>query len=166
MIKPCAKKQIPRARLIHRPDNGSSKYLWNVGKFIPDYMAQHPRRQSSSDIYVVGKNVRFHFFFFGLSHSVHTKTSLHLFGGWRLIQIWEEGRRVMWHFSLLCATEMKQLTATYGYKLNCFWTLVLFNRMVNNWNWRRKPDTANPLLCEEENILDVGRFSLWPQELR
>jgi hypothetical protein len=24
-----------------------SKHLWNVGRFLPDYMAQHPRRQSS-----------------------------------------------------------------------------------------------------------------------
>jgi hypothetical protein len=28
----------------HRPDDGGSKYLWNVGKLLPDYTAQHPRR--------------------------------------------------------------------------------------------------------------------------
>jgi hypothetical protein len=27
---------------------GGSKNLWNIGKLLPDYMAQHPRRQSSS----------------------------------------------------------------------------------------------------------------------
>jgi hypothetical protein len=32
----------------HRPDDGSSKHLWNVGQFLWDYTAQHPRRQSSS----------------------------------------------------------------------------------------------------------------------
>jgi hypothetical protein len=31
----------------HRPDDGGSKHLWNVGKLLPDYMAQHPRRQPS-----------------------------------------------------------------------------------------------------------------------
>jgi hypothetical protein len=35
--------------LHHRPDDGGSKGLWNVGKRLPDYTAQHPRRQPSSD---------------------------------------------------------------------------------------------------------------------
>jgi hypothetical protein len=30
------------------PDEGSSRYLWNVGKLLPDYSALQPRRQSSS----------------------------------------------------------------------------------------------------------------------
>jgi hypothetical protein len=30
------------------PQDGGSKHLWNVGQFLPDYTAQHPRRQSSS----------------------------------------------------------------------------------------------------------------------
>jgi hypothetical protein len=29
-------------------DNRGSKHLWNVSKLLPDYTAQHPRRQSSS----------------------------------------------------------------------------------------------------------------------
>jgi hypothetical protein len=37
-----------RARLIPRPDNRGSKHLWNIGKLLPHYTAQHPRRQSSS----------------------------------------------------------------------------------------------------------------------
>jgi hypothetical protein len=32
----------------HRPDDGGSKHPWNVGRRIPDYKAQHPRRQLSS----------------------------------------------------------------------------------------------------------------------
>jgi hypothetical protein len=28
----------------HRPDDGGSMYLWNVGKFQRDYTALHPRR--------------------------------------------------------------------------------------------------------------------------
>jgi hypothetical protein len=31
-----------------RPDDGGSKYLWNVGKLLPDYTALLPRRQPSS----------------------------------------------------------------------------------------------------------------------
>jgi hypothetical protein len=34
--------------VTHCPDDGGSKLLWNVSRFLPDYMAQHPRRQSSS----------------------------------------------------------------------------------------------------------------------
>jgi hypothetical protein len=29
-----------------------SKHLWNNGQFLPDYTAQHPRRQSSSSWYM------------------------------------------------------------------------------------------------------------------
>jgi hypothetical protein len=29
---------------IHRPDDWGSKYLWNVGKLLPDYTAQQTRR--------------------------------------------------------------------------------------------------------------------------
>jgi hypothetical protein len=32
--------------LQHRPDEGGSKRLRNVGQFLPDYTVQHPRRQS------------------------------------------------------------------------------------------------------------------------
>jgi hypothetical protein len=31
-----------------RPDDVASKHLGNVGQFLPDYTAQHPRRQPSS----------------------------------------------------------------------------------------------------------------------
>jgi hypothetical protein len=33
------------AVFCHRPDDGCSKYLWNVGKLLPDYTPQQPRRQ-------------------------------------------------------------------------------------------------------------------------
>jgi hypothetical protein len=32
----------------HRPDDGGSKDLWNVGKLLPDYTVLQPRRQQSS----------------------------------------------------------------------------------------------------------------------
>jgi hypothetical protein len=32
----------------HQPDDEGSKNLWNVGKLLPDYTMQHPRRQSTS----------------------------------------------------------------------------------------------------------------------
>jgi hypothetical protein len=32
----------------HRPDDGSSKYLWNVGKLLPGYTTLQPKRQASS----------------------------------------------------------------------------------------------------------------------
>jgi hypothetical protein len=31
----------------HRPDDGGSKDLWNVGKLLPDYTVLQPRRQQS-----------------------------------------------------------------------------------------------------------------------
>jgi hypothetical protein len=30
------------------PDDGGSKYLWNISKHLPDYTALQPRRQPSS----------------------------------------------------------------------------------------------------------------------
>jgi hypothetical protein len=33
------------APFLHRPDDGGSKNLWNVGKLLPDYTALQPRRQ-------------------------------------------------------------------------------------------------------------------------
>jgi hypothetical protein len=30
------------------PDDGGSKNLWNIGKLLPDYTAQHPRSQPTS----------------------------------------------------------------------------------------------------------------------
>jgi hypothetical protein len=30
------------------PDDGGREHFLNIGQFLPDYMAQHPRRQSSS----------------------------------------------------------------------------------------------------------------------
>jgi hypothetical protein len=35
---------------IHRPDDGGSKHLWDVGQFLPDYTALHPRRQPSPHV--------------------------------------------------------------------------------------------------------------------
>jgi hypothetical protein len=39
-------KPFPRARLSHRPDDGGSKNLWNIGKLLPDYTALQLRRQA------------------------------------------------------------------------------------------------------------------------
>jgi hypothetical protein len=34
--------------LSGHPDDGDNKLLWNISQYLPDYTAQHPRRQSSS----------------------------------------------------------------------------------------------------------------------
>jgi hypothetical protein len=44
---------IIRAMRTHRPGDGGSKDLWNVGKLLPDYPALQPRRQPSSNLYTV-----------------------------------------------------------------------------------------------------------------
>jgi hypothetical protein len=49
--------------VIHRPDDGGSKLLWNVGQYLPEYTAQHPTRKTSSmfvsmNITCEGKPVR------------------------------------------------------------------------------------------------------------
>jgi hypothetical protein len=44
----CMKMAISIIRATHCPDDGSSKYLWNAGKLLPDYTALHPRRQPFS----------------------------------------------------------------------------------------------------------------------
>jgi hypothetical protein len=47
VVAPCSLVQVYR-RLTHRPDHGGSKDLRNLGKILPDYTVQHPRRQPSS----------------------------------------------------------------------------------------------------------------------
>jgi hypothetical protein len=44
---------FPNTRLTHRPDDGGSKDLWNVGTLLPDYTVLQPRRQPSSNWPVV-----------------------------------------------------------------------------------------------------------------
>jgi hypothetical protein len=38
-------------------DDGGSKHLWNVGQFLRDYTAQHPRRLSSPGHKPLGSNI-------------------------------------------------------------------------------------------------------------
>jgi hypothetical protein len=37
-----------RVRLTYRADDGGSMHIWNIGKLLPNYTAQHPRRLLSS----------------------------------------------------------------------------------------------------------------------
>jgi hypothetical protein len=39
--------------LHHCPDDGGSKYLWNVSKLLPDSMVLQRRRQSSSSLFTI-----------------------------------------------------------------------------------------------------------------
>jgi hypothetical protein len=53
VVAPCSLVHVYRCFrgvcCLHHPHgDGGSKHLWNVGKILPDYMAQHPRRRSSS----------------------------------------------------------------------------------------------------------------------
>jgi hypothetical protein len=46
---PCLKKlQLWKWLSSHRPDDGGSKHLWNIGKLLPDYTAQQPTKRPSS----------------------------------------------------------------------------------------------------------------------
>jgi hypothetical protein len=54
VVAPCSLAQVYRrfigaCCLHHRPDVGGSKNVRNVGELPPDYTAQQPRRQPSSD---------------------------------------------------------------------------------------------------------------------
>lgn len=66
---------------------------------------------------------------FWLPLSAHTKLSSDIQVGETNSGLGSD-RRLMRHFSLLCATEITLPTPVCGYKLNCFWTLVLFNQVV------------------------------------
>jgi hypothetical protein len=53
VVAPCSLVDVYRrfrgaSCLHHQGDDGSSKYLWNVGKLLSDYTALQPRIQSSS----------------------------------------------------------------------------------------------------------------------
>jgi hypothetical protein len=47
VVVPWSLQKFQRA-MTHRPDDGAS--TWNVGKLLPDYTAQRPRRQPSSSL--------------------------------------------------------------------------------------------------------------------
>jgi hypothetical protein len=56
-VKPCSLTEIyrrfrdaccPHNEANVRTDDGDSKNLWNVSKFLPHYKSQHPGRQSNS----------------------------------------------------------------------------------------------------------------------
>jgi hypothetical protein len=55
VVAPCSLVEVyqrfrgPCCLQPHRPDDGGSKDLWNVGKLLPDYTALQPRRQPSSN---------------------------------------------------------------------------------------------------------------------
>jgi hypothetical protein len=66
--------------------NGGSKHLWNVGQFLPDYMAQHFRRQSSS-------SQRFVFKFVNIL-SCYFMVPSGLFEGWGEIHVVGERKAI------------------------------------------------------------------------
>jgi hypothetical protein len=53
VVAPCSLEEVYRRGAYgpQPPDDGGSNHLCNVGKLLPDYTAQHPRRQSSSSYY-------------------------------------------------------------------------------------------------------------------
>jgi hypothetical protein len=38
----------PNVVFCTKPSDGGSKHLWNIGKLLPDYTVQYPRRHSSA----------------------------------------------------------------------------------------------------------------------
>jgi hypothetical protein len=46
---------LPPSSGHHCPDDGGSKYLWNISKLPPDYMEQQSKRQSSSSTYCIAE---------------------------------------------------------------------------------------------------------------
>jgi hypothetical protein len=48
VVTPCSHVEFDRRFRSAAPEDGGSKHLWNVGKLLPDYTAQQPRRQPSS----------------------------------------------------------------------------------------------------------------------
>jgi hypothetical protein len=47
VVAPCGLVEVYRRYQPHRPDDGGSKDLRNVGKLLTDYTAIQPRRQPS-----------------------------------------------------------------------------------------------------------------------
>jgi hypothetical protein len=44
----CRGTYAPTIRRMNNMNDRGSKHLWNTSKLLPDYTAQHPRRQSFS----------------------------------------------------------------------------------------------------------------------
>jgi hypothetical protein len=52
---------VSGAYCLHRPDDGGSKLLWNDDLYLPEYMAEHPKRQPPSVyiLFLVGRETKF-----------------------------------------------------------------------------------------------------------
>jgi hypothetical protein len=53
VVAPCSLVEVYQrfrgaCRVMSKHPDDGSKHLWNIGKLLPDYMAQQPRRQPSS----------------------------------------------------------------------------------------------------------------------
>jgi hypothetical protein len=84
-------------------DDGGGKYLWNVGKFLPDYIAQQPRRQPSSYSSHENLNLASLFMFVYLLYDKPVGAISVLFFLSRLFDI---VRTVgLWHLTGECGTE-------------------------------------------------------------
>jgi hypothetical protein len=68
--------------MTHSPDGGSM-HLWNVGKLLRDYTAQHPRRQPSS--YSPRENLKSHIILFP---TASTRRCFTQSGSFRLLSRW------------------------------------------------------------------------------
>jgi hypothetical protein len=53
VVAPCSLVEIYHRFRGHRPVDGGSKDLWNVGKILPDYTPLQPRRQPSSFVKLI-----------------------------------------------------------------------------------------------------------------
>jgi hypothetical protein len=61
----------PCCQVTHCRDDGGSKYLWNVGKLLPDHTALQPRRQSFW--------VKISVVFFNKKSSYLTRNQIHIY---------------------------------------------------------------------------------------
>jgi hypothetical protein len=53
VVAPCSlvdTDRLFRGAYCHCPDDGGSKFLWDVGQYLPEYTAQQPRKQLSLNV--------------------------------------------------------------------------------------------------------------------
>jgi hypothetical protein len=114
------------------PDDRGSKHLWNAGTLVPDYMVQHPRRQSPSHLPPWEPEISPGF----ISSSVRTKFKVKAICS--KITLYYGRRRANFH--LLCETRYVSDQSKVGYtqemlrkekKLFCFMIMPTHNLPKN-----------------------------------
>jgi hypothetical protein len=127
----------------HRPDDGGSKDLWNVGKLLPDYTVLQPIRQPSS-LYVVSTSSDL---------CIHVWSAYHLsvqFVKWRPLSHNIEDRHCSWIASVINQHHWHHLSTP----IHCFIRVHTSNKITSSALGHQGPSISYSIL--RSKISDIS----------